>query len=125
MRDVVGASLSILCMIHCFLPLILVSLGASLGLSHLAESMHHEWMHIALLLPIILLLAFSLPKAYSTHGNVQPTILAVIGISILTVALLLGGNFETGLTILGSVFVITAHLINRRTLKLTNQLSPA
>ena len=119
MRDVVGASISILCMIHCFLPIVLVSFGSTLGMHHVADSMHHDWLHFLLLTPIVGLLAFSLPKAYYRHGNLVPTIFAVVGISILAVALLVGGEAETLLTIFGSVFVISAHMLNRRSLKLT------
>lgn len=125
MRDVVGASLSVLCMIHCFLPIILVSLGASVGLHHVEEAMHHDWLHILLLTPIILLLSFSLPKAYGEHGNAKPGILAILGIGILSVALLLGGSIETPLTMLGSVFVIAAHLMNRRSVRISSGLVAA
>jgi len=117
MRDVVGASLSVLCMIHCFLPIVLLSVGSSVGLHHVSESMHHDWLHVVLITPIVALLAFSLPKSFHRHGSFMPAIFAVIGISILAVALILGGNVETPLTIIGSVFVIGAHLLNRRSLK--------
>lgn len=118
MRDVVGASLSVLCMIHCFLPLVLVSVGASFGLHQLAEYLHNEIVHIVLLLPIVLLLGFSLPKSYKQHGNIKPAILAVFGLTLLIGALILGNMLETPLTIIGSIFVISAHLINRKTVKL-------
>lgn len=117
MRDIVGAALSVLCMIHCFLPLIAISVGASVGVHQVAEHMHHDWMHLGLLFPIILLLAYSLPTAYAQHRNVKPTILASIGLLILVTALVVGGQLETPITILGSVFVIGAHLYNRRQLK--------
>ncbi|NVK25442.1 MAG: MerC domain-containing protein [Gammaproteobacteria bacterium] len=117
MRDVVGASLSVLCMIHCFLPIVLVAAGASFGLHHVEETMHHDWLHIALLTPIVLLLAFSLPKAYNDHGNLKPTVLAILGVVLLVIAVVLGGVIETPVTIIGSAFVISAHLLNRRSLK--------
>lgn len=117
MRDVVGASISILCMLHCFLPLILVSVGASFGLHQVAEHLHHEWMHMVLLLPIVLLLGFSLPKSFKKHRSMAPTALAAVGLSLLIVALVLGSTIETPLTIIGSIFVISAHLLNRRTIK--------
>ncbi|GHB55936.1 hypothetical protein GCM10008107_00850 [Psychrosphaera saromensis] len=117
MRDVLGAWLSVLCMIHCFLPILLLAFGASLGLSHFAESIHEEWMHAALLTPIILILAYSLPKAYKAHHNRNPAILAVLGVITLTIAISIGDTTETVLTIIGSVFVISAHLINRKKLK--------
>ena len=112
-------------MIHCFLPHVLVSLGASLVLHHIEETKHHDWLHIVLLTPIILLLSFSLPKAYNEHRDVRPGVLAIVGVFILTFALLLGGVSETPLTILGSVFVITAHLMNRRSIKASSRLVTA
>jgi uncharacterized membrane protein len=104
-------------MIHCFLPILLLAFGASLGLSHMAEAMHEEWMHAALLTPIILILVVSLPKAYKVHHNRNPAILAILGIITLSVAISIGDTTETVLTIIGSVFVISAHLINRKKLK--------
>lgn len=117
MRDIVGAALSVLCMIHCFLPLIAISVGAGVGVHQVAEHMHHDWMHLGLLFPIVLLLAYSLPTAYAQHRNLKPTAFASIGLLILVTALVVGGHWETPITILGSVFVIGAHLYNRRILK--------
>lgn len=117
MRDIVGACLSVLCLIHCFLPILVISIGGSLGLHEIAESLHHEWMHLGLLVPIILLLVFSLPTSYSRHKDIKPAIMAVIGMSTLVAALLVGGALETPITVIGSVFVIGAHLYNRRKLK--------
>ena len=117
MRDVLGAWLSVLCMIHCFLPILLVAFGASLGISHVAESIHEEWMHVALLTPIILILAVSLPKAYKAHHSRNPMILAILGVVTLSVAISIGDATETVLTVIGSIFVISAHLINRKKLK--------
>lgn len=117
MRDVLGAWLSVLCMLHCFLPILLVSFGASLGLNHAADVMHGEWVHVALLFPIIAILAISLPKAYLSHGDLKPTAMALFGILVLIVAISIGGTTETILTIMGSMFIIAAHMSNRKTLK--------
>jgi len=117
MRDVLGAWLSFLCILHCALPLLLVSFGASLGLNHLADSLHEEWLHTALLLPVIGILAVSIPKAYLTHRSPQPAIIAITGIVLLVIGILAGAQTETVLTVLGSVLVIYSHLLNRRTLK--------
>ncbi|WP_370661015.1 MerC family mercury resistance protein [Psychrosphaera algicola] len=40
MRDIAGAWLSFLCVLHCILPVILLSGGVSLGLNFVAEEMH-------------------------------------------------------------------------------------
>jgi len=117
MRDVLGAWLSFLCLLHCALPLLLVSFGASLGMNQVAESIHAEWLHIALLLPVVGILSVSLPKAYLSHRNPQPAILAIIGIVTLVMGVVFGNQAETILTLIGSVLVIYSHLLNRRTLK--------
>jgi hypothetical protein len=117
MRDVLGAWLSVLCMVHCMLPLLLVSLGASVGLNEVAHQVHEEWLHVALLLPIVIILAFSLPKSYALHRDIRPAILACVGVVVLVIAVTIATAVETPLTILGSVFVISAHLLNRRGVK--------
>lgn len=119
MRDIVGACLSVVCMIHCFLPLLALSVGASFGIHQVAEHMHHEWMHLGLLFPIILLLAYSLPTSYLQHRDIKPALLAFTGLFILLAALVVGGHLETPITIVGSMFVIAAHLYNRRKIKFT------
>lgn len=117
MRDVMGAWLSILCMLHCMLPLLLISFGASLGMSEAAEHIHQEWLHVALLLPIVLILAVSLPKSYFEHKDMRPAVLAVTGVCVLVIAVSIGIAIETPLTIFGSMLVISAHLLNRRSVK--------
>lgn len=117
MRDVVGAGLSVLCMLHCLLPIVLLSAGTSFGMHEVASSMHSEWLHFMFLLPIIGLLVYSIPSAYSNHKNPIPAVIAVIGSVLLVTAIVLGGDAETPLTMVGSVFVIGAHLLNRREIK--------
>lgn len=117
MRDVVGAWLSFLCVLHCVLPVLVIFGGVSLGLHHAADEMHEAWLHTLLLFPVIALLAFSIPKAYRIHGNPQPAVLAFFGVVTLIIAVTLGSHMETWLTVLGSFLVISSHLLNRRSLK--------
>ena len=117
MRDVVGAGLSVLCLLHCLLPIVLVAFGASFGLHEVAESMHAEWLHLVFLVPIIGLLLYSIPTAYFNHRNPLPAIIAVVGSLLLGTALIIGGSIETPLTMVGSVLVISAHILNRRHIK--------
>jgi len=117
MRDVLGAWLSFLCILHCALPLLILSFGASLGINHIVDSMHEEWLHTVLLIPVITILAVSIPKAYLAHRNPQPAYFAVMGTLILIVGILVGERWESFLTVMGSMLVIYSHLMNRRTLK--------
>lgn len=117
MRDILGAWLSVLCVLHCSLPILLLSFGASFGLHEFLESIHDEWLHAALITPIVFILGISLPKAYAAHRNALPIYLAVLGVVTLTMAVIGGHHFETLLTVIGSAFVISAHLINRKSLR--------
>lgn len=117
MRDILGVSISVLCLLHCMAPLVFLAFGASWGLHELGHSLHHEILHLVFLLPVIVLLAVSLPKGYLTHRNFTPSIIAVAGITLLVVGIVVGGVAETTFTISGSAFVIFSHLLNRRNLK--------
>ncbi len=117
MRDILGAWLSVLCVLHCSLPILLLSFGASFGLHEFLESIHDEWLHAVLITPIVLILGVSLPKAYMSHRNPVPAYLAALGVFTLTVGVLSGHLVETILTVVGSTLVISAHLINRKSLK--------
>ena len=117
MRDILGAWLSVLCVLHCSLPILLLSFGASFGLHEFLESIHDEWLHAVLITPIVIILGVSLPKAYMSHRNPVPAYLAALGVFTLTVGVLSGHLVETILTVVGSTLVISAHLINRKSLK--------
>ena len=121
MRDVLGIWISFLCMVHCLLPGLLMLLGLAFGLSHVThishDNGHNEWLHFILLVPISLMLLFSLPKAYASHKNNKPIILALSGLTLLVMAVILGHELETPFTLAGSLLVIASHLLNRHTLK--------
>ena len=87
------------------------------GLHEFLESIHDEWLHAVLITPIVIILGISLPKAYLSHRNPVPAYLAALGVFTLTVGVLSGHLVETILTVVGSTLVISAHLINRKSLK--------
>lgn len=120
MRDIAGAWLSFLCILHCILPVILLAGGATFGLDQMAEGFHAAWLHMVLLVPVVAILAISIPKAYRTHGNAQPAVIAVVGVLTLVFGVTLGEQFESWFTVLGSFFVILSHLLNRKILKNNN-----
>ncbi len=117
MRDILGAWLSVLCVLHCSLPILLLSLGASFGVHEFIESIHDEWLHVALIAPIVVILAISLPKSYLSHRNPLPAYLAAAGVLTLVVGAMNAHSIETLFTVLGSALVISSHLINRKTLR--------
>lgn len=124
MRDIAGAWLSFLCVLHCILPVILLSGGVSFGLHFAAEEMHETWLHTVLLLPVVAILAVSIPRAYKSHKNPQPAMVGVVGILTLIFGVTIGEHLETWFTVAGSILVITSHLLNRQSLK-RNSLSVA
>lgn len=119
MRDILGAWLSVLCVLHCSLPLLLLSFSVSFGLGEALEAFHTDWLHVILITPIVLILAFSIPKAFKVHGNPLPGYLALSGVVTLVVGIMAGHELETGFTIIGSGLVIGSHLLNRKSLKQT------
>lgn len=113
MKDLLGALTSALCICHCLLTPILIGFGVT-GL--LADSLTAEWLHLALLGPILLLLLTSLPSAHCRHGNALPLSLAITGISLLVTSLFIHGKIELLLSLSGGLLMIAAHLLNRHLL---------
>jgi hypothetical protein len=109
-RAAVGGSA--LCLVHCAgLPLLLAALPALSRLMALPESLH------------VWALAFALPTSaaalflgYRGHRERWPLLAGGIGLSLLALGalVLLGGPFETLVTIAGSLCLVFAHLSNWR-----------
>jgi len=109
-RAAVGASA--LCLIHCIgLPLLLAALPALSSLLAIPESFH-MWV-----------LAFAVPSsalALSTgrhhHRRAYPLMIGATGLIMLAAGalLLLGERWETPVTIIGSLCLANAHVVNWR-----------
>ena len=118
MKDVLGALLSLLCIIHCMLPPVLLFVGiGSLG-AHLLES---EWVHWLLLLPISALAAWSLPTGFIVHRRYLPLTIGVVGIVLMVASLFVGHEYEYFAVVVAGLFLIGAHLSNRKLLQLNSQ----
>ena len=114
-KDVVGAFISSACLIHCLAGPVLMLLGiTSLGHAHIEE----QSFHFALTAPILLVAAWSIPKGLKSHHHKTPAILSVIGIALLSIGLLII-ELNLILSVGGSLFLLIAHLYNR---KLINQI---
>ncbi len=121
--DRLGLCLSVACLIHCLAtPVLLIALP---GLSFLvAEHDHghglehnHEILHQVLLviLPLLAVLAFI--PGYRMHGKRQVFYWAFPGIVALAIGVILAHDYAgvaTAVTILGSVLLVRAHLLNRK-----------
>ncbi|HEX7694925.1 MAG TPA: MerC domain-containing protein [Sphingomonas sp.] len=109
-RAAIGASA--LCLIHCAgLPLLLAALPALSSLIHVPESFH------------VWILAFAVPSAALAlfggkrrHRQAYPLLAGLAGLILLATGalLLLGGPWETPVTILGSLCLAFAHVANWR-----------
>ena len=109
-RAAIGAST--LCLIHCAgLPLLLAALPALSSLIHVPESFH-VWV-LAFAVPSS---ALALLSGRSRHRQAYPLLAGIAGLVLLATdaLLLLGGPWETPVTILGSLCLAVAHVANWR-----------
>ena len=104
----IGIGLSTLCLIHCIaLPWLLVSLPVVM-LAALPEALHHnEWLHAALILPVILVSGPVLLR-----GKPAPRRLLMVAVAF---ALLVGGllveegALEQMMTVAGAMLLLLGH----------------
>ena len=109
-RAAVGASA--LCLIHCAgLPLLLAALPALSSLIAIPESFH-VWV-LGFALPTSALALFA---GRRHHRRAFPLLVGAAGLGLLAIGalLLLGGRWETPVTIIGSLCLATAHVANWR-----------
>jgi hypothetical protein len=109
MKDKMAVLLSGICLVHCFLPPLIISIGIMGFAGELPES---EWVHLVLLFPVITLALFSLPASYRGHRSRWPTILAAIGITGLSAALIAPEALELWMTVPAAILMIIAHSWN-------------
>ncbi len=116
-KDMVGAFISGICLIHCLTGPFLILLGiTSLGHAHSIE----QAFHYMILAPILILAAWSIPKGLKKHHRKLPAMLSVIGMVFLMLGLIVI-KLSLLLTIMGSVSLFVAHLYNRKLLNGLNR----
>lgn len=121
MKDLIAAVLSGICVVHCLTTPLLLALGSSGVLLGLASS---EWFHYLMLLPISVLLVWSLPGAWCAHRRKAPFVLGLSGFLVLVAALCAPHAAETALSVSGGLLLVGAHLYNRKLLtRLQEQLA--
>lgn len=107
-----GIYLSGLCAAHClFVP---VSLALLPSYSHLFTS---EWVHLAILALVLPLALLAIWRGYRRHQARQVLVFGSAGVSLLILGVLLeawSGAWEFSLTLLGSLILISAHVMNLR-----------
>ncbi|HDY86269.1 hypothetical protein LCGC14_0471100 [marine sediment metagenome] len=111
MKDRLGIIFSSLCLVHCLATPFILALGVS-GI--LATILTTELVHYILIVPIGLLILLTVPNAYKQSGIFSPTLSGLLGIGFLIAALVIGGEQDTILTIIGGSFLVLFHLWNMR-----------
>ena len=108
--DRAGVLLSGLCMVHCLLGLLLVSvLGLGSGLL-LSPRIHEIGLVLAIAVAVI-----TLGLGIARHKRPGPLLIAACGIALMAVALAIGhGSGEAVLTIAGVALLAFAHIRNLR-----------
>ncbi|MFS1523161.1 MerC domain-containing protein [Microbulbifer sp. 2304DJ12-6] len=111
MRDIVGIFASGLCLVHCVLTPVLPALG---GLGFLGRFLEEGLLHLALLVPALILALASFPTSCRHHQRHAIMVVGFSGALLLIVALYLTGIWEILVSIVGAGLLIMAHWINRR-----------
>jgi len=115
--DKMAIGLSMACVIHCFLApsLVIFAYGVS------SFSIESELIHYAILMTAAPISIFALTIGHKNHKNIPVLISGILGLVILTLALLLEnivGEFgEKGLTLLGSIILASSHFKNHQICK--------
>ncbi|KYG65418.1 hypothetical protein AZI87_12830 [Bdellovibrio bacteriovorus] len=112
--DKIGIFLSSLCALHCLATPLLV-----LALPVLGEFFHQEWVHLVMALFVVPVGLFAFWSGYKHHNQMKVFALGVVGLTMVGGASLLPHEWvevyeHDVVTILGSIFLITAHILNRR-----------
>jgi len=106
--DLLGASLSLLCLLHCsllpFLPLLLA----------VAPWLGDETVHRILLSTLAPIALISLFVGYRDHRRQKIIWLGGCGLLALIAAIFLGETLEKPMTMMGSLVLSAAHLLNRK-----------
>ena len=111
--DKLGICVSTVCVVHCILtPLVFIVLPAATELFHLEEVFH-----IAIFFMAAFVAFFAMYMGMKVHRKRGPMIYMFLGLALLGVVNGLGHDYlllyqESFLSILGSSFLIRAHLLN-------------
>tara|TARA_Y100001949_G_C15952988_1_gene315645 strand:+ start:946 stop:1347 length:402 start_codon:yes stop_codon:yes gene_type:complete len=111
--DLIGISLSGMCLIHCVLTPLFIMMTPLIGAGFWSSHGLHESI-IYLIIPTAVI---ALAVGCTRHRDFWVGFIGFIGICVLTIAVLvthqLGINFVYILTIIGSILIISAHYRNR------------
>ncbi|MCH8492140.1 MAG: MerC domain-containing protein [Idiomarina sp.] len=113
-KDKIGMFLSGLCLGHCLLtPIAMLIFGSGAILGWFAS----EWVHVALYLPVVLLVAISIVPNCVHLKAYRLLTLSLAGLLLMTISFGFHGAAEVVLSVGGASCVFAAHFINLRTRK--------
>ena len=111
--DKLGIGVSLTCAIHCVITALL-SLLPTMGMSALTGAAM-EWLELPLLFGALSVGLFALVPTYlREHKSARPIQLFGTGIAFVVASRFFSGMTETALTVVGVVFVASAHVVNLR-----------
>lgn len=108
--DRLAIGLSALCLVHCAVTVLFVTLLATAGGFLLHPAVHEIGLGLAILLALA-----ALGRGFVRHRRPVPMILGAAGVALMAIALTVPhGMAEVGYTMFGVAFVAAGHLLNRR-----------
>ena len=118
-NNLIGITLSILCIIHCALPFLAIVTSLNLFEIFIENS---KIIHIFLFTLVFFIYLIVFPKNYIRERKLLTLIISSIGILLLFFALFLDGYPETYSTLIGAVLLLLAHYRNHISTKLTKDI---
>ncbi|MFK7815172.1 MAG: MerC domain-containing protein [Gammaproteobacteria bacterium] len=121
--DRLAIALSSICAIHCAIFPIIASLIPLLSTTiHHGHALHEFWFHQFILIFILPVSILATISGYRFHRNILPTIITLLGLTILVFTAVYAGTLianhtiphaaETWLTIIGGTIHATGHMFN-------------
>ena len=108
--DGLGLSIAGLCLFHCLITTILLTILASAGGALLNPMIHEVGLGLAILLGVV-----ALGQGFRAHGLFLPAFVGALGIGMMGGALTLPhGAMEIAWTVIGVVLLGLSHLFNHR-----------
>lgn len=112
--DKIGICVSGLCLVHCLLTPFVLVLFPSFKLAFFNHELFHQIFGVIVVSSVLIAVYPQCRK----HGHKDIIAWAIGGVALILAGIFLGHEFgeeiEHGLTILGSIFLITAHIKNMK-----------
>ncbi len=114
--DRLGISTSLLCVLHCLLTPLLVTVAPLLG-----ATLSHEWFHIIIIVIVVPVALFALVNGYRIHRRSSILWLGALGFVFLIAGVTLGHDHEVmqvACMVTAGLFFSSAHFLNLKSCKL-------